>query len=139
MKTILTVGKLKSFVRFWRKRQLEKNHFDFVGPSEKKWKIVFNFLPFSLQYLDFKIQVESTQPFTILDAGYNYSHAGLRLYFVRYKIGGLMSGFFGPTGLFALLSMISFGISPEVVRNVHDLIKRTNLKLCFDRIFTLWS
>ena len=83
--------------------------------------------------------MESTQPFTIFDAGYNYSHAGLRLYFVRYKIGGLMSGFFGPTGLFALLSMISFGINPEVVRNVHDLIKRTNLKLFFDRNFTLWS
>ena len=83
-------------------------------------------MPF-LQYLGLKIQVESMQPFTILDAGYNYSHAGLRLYFVRYKIGGLMSGFFGPTGLFALLSMISFGISPEVVRNVHDFLKRTKL------------
>ena len=95
---------------------------------EEIWKIVSNFVPF-LQYLGLKIQVESMQPFTILDAGYNYSHAGLRLYFVRYKIGGLMSGFFGPTGLFALLSMISFGISPEVVRNVHNLQTESRIML----------
>ena len=109
-------SKIEVVCSFLEETSAWKNHFDFVGPSEEKWKIVLNFLPFFLQYLTFKIQVESTQPFTILDAGYNYSHAGLRLYFVRYKIGGLISGFFGPTGLFALLSMISFGISPEVVR-----------------------
>ena len=66
--------------------------------------------------IPFEIKVESSETFNILDAGYNYSHAGLKMYFKRSRIGGIISGFYGPTALFALLSMISFGISPDVVR-----------------------
>ena len=66
--------------------------------------------------IPFDMKVESTEPFNILDAGYNYSHAGFKLYFYRNEIGGLLSGFYLPTGLLAIMSMISFGINPEVVK-----------------------
>ena len=75
-----------------------------------------NPLNISSTRIPFEIKVESSQTFNILDAGYTYSHAGLRMYFKRSRIGGIISGFYGPTALFALLSMISFGISPDVVR-----------------------
>ena len=65
--------------------------------------------------IPFEMKVESTQPFNVLDVGYNYSHAGFRIYFKRSKIVGIFSAFYGPTGLFGFLSMISFGINPDVV------------------------
>ena len=104
------------------------------------WKFLLRLLPTEIKYgnseikfgdkplavtstrIPFDIKVESTQPFNVLDAGYEYSHAGFRLYFKRTKIGGLLSGFFGPTGLFALLSMISFGINPDVVREISSIL-----------------
>ena len=67
--------------------------------------------------IPFEMKVQSTQPFNVLDAGYEYSHAGFRIYFKRTDVTGLLSGFYGPTGLFALLSMISFSINPDVVSN----------------------
>ena len=66
--------------------------------------------------IPFEMNVESMESFNILDAGYNYSHAGFRIYFYRNIVGGLLSGFYLPTGLLSLISMISFGINPEVVR-----------------------
>jgi len=65
--------------------------------------------------IPFEMNVESMESFNILDAGYNYSHAGFRIYFYRNIVGGLLSGFYLPTGLLSLISMISFGINPEVV------------------------
>ena len=65
--------------------------------------------------IPFEMKVESTQPFNVLDAGYEYSHAGFRIYFKRSKIVGILSAFYGPTGLFGFLSMISFCINPDVV------------------------
>ena len=85
--------------------------------SGQETKLGDELLNISSSRIPFKMKVEGTPPFTILDAGYDYSHAGLRLYFDRDEIGGLISGFYGPTGLFALLSMISFAIRPEVVKH----------------------
>ena len=56
----------------------------------------------------------------ILDYNYGYwsPHTVLIIKANRSKIGTLIGGFFGPTAIFALLSMISYMIVPEMVINV---------------------
>lgn len=63
----------------------------------------------------FTIGMKSMEPFSILDAGYNYSMAGMKIEFDRNGLGLLLGGYFSPTALFAFLSTISFFINPEVV------------------------
>ena len=63
----------------------------------------------------FTIGMKSMEPFSILDAGYNYSMAGMKIEFDRNGLGLLLGGYFSPTALFAFLSTISFHINPEVV------------------------
>ena len=65
--------------------------------------------------LPFDIELNSMRPFGILDAGYNYSYAGMTVSFTRNGIGHLVGGFYGPTTVFKVLSLISFNINPEVV------------------------
>ena len=50
-----------------------------------------------------------------LCAGYDYSYAGLTIHLKRNKLGLLIGSFYVPTGIFAMLSMISFAINPEMV------------------------
>ena len=47
--------------------------------------------------------------------GYYYAYTGIVINIKRQKLDQLMGGFFGPMTIFALLSMISFFIKPEVV------------------------
>ena len=63
----------------------------------------------------FEVEMNSMKTFTILDAGYNYSMAGMQISFQRDGLGLLLGGYFMPTALFATLSTISFHINPEVV------------------------
>ena len=65
--------------------------------------------------LPFDIEMKSMKTFGILDAGYNYSYAGMAVHFTRNGIGTLLGGFYAPTTVFKVLSLISFNINPEVV------------------------
>ena len=46
---------------------------------------------------------------------YEYVNSGLKLKLQRRNIGQLLGGYFGPTAIFALLSLISFIINPDIV------------------------
>lgn len=70
---------------------------------------------FSNSRLPFDMQLSGIEPYSITSSGYNYSHAGMRVYFERNKLGLLIGGFYGPTAIFAALSLISYCISPEIV------------------------
>ena len=65
--------------------------------------------------LPFDVEMKSMETFGILDAGYNYSYAGMAVHFSRNGIGTLLGGFYAPTTVFKVLSLISFNINPEVV------------------------
>ena len=47
--------------------------------------------------------------------GYNVSQAGILIRMERKSLGQLFSGYYYPTASFALLSMVSFVINPDVV------------------------
>ena len=56
------------------------------------------------------------------------SKTGMSLSLKRSNMGHLNSGYYYPTTAFALLSMISYLINPEVVSNLHNFI--LFLKFC---------
>ena len=53
--------------------------------------------------------------------GFGHATSGLTIHFHRKSVGGLAGMFFGPTAIFAILSMISFQINPDVV-SLFDMI-----------------
>ena len=65
--------------------------------------------------LPFKITLDSLETFTVLEDGYNYSYAGIKINFTRNKLGVLAGGFYLPTLIFSLLTLLSFAINPDVV------------------------
>ena len=71
--------------------------------------------------LPFGIELE-VLPIREEDTGINYSvsQAGMLIRIKRDSLGQLMSGYYYPTTSFALLSMISFLINPDVVRQVFE-------------------
>ena len=59
--------------------------------------------------------MESLDEFHIFEDGYNYPFTGIKLVFTRNNLGLLAGGFYFPTLVFSLLSLLSFAIKPEVV------------------------
>ena len=67
----------------------------------------------------FDIRIESISPFNIPLDGFNYSHAGLKLYLERNSVSLLIGSFYGPTSIFSLLSMFSYCINVDsVIKNL---------------------
>ena len=66
-------------------------------------------------HLPFDIILESKETFTVFEAGFNYSFAGMGIHLKRNSLGLLIGGFYGPTAIFTLLSLISFTINPDIV------------------------
>ena len=56
--------------------------------------------------LPFKITMESLDEFPIFNDGYNYSFTGVKLVFRRSNLGLLAGGFYFPTLVFSLLSIL---------------------------------
>ena len=71
--------------------------------------------------LPFEIHAEHIEPFIYFEAGFNYSYTGVRFKFRRHDLGLLLGGYYGPTVIFAILSLISFFINPDVVSSVWDI------------------
>ena len=65
--------------------------------------------------LPFNITLESLEELPILEEGRNHSYTGVKMVFRRNNLGLLTGGFYFPTLVFALLSLLSFVINPEVV------------------------
>ena len=74
-------------------------------------------LPILIDHLPypFKFEIQSIPTFNQTIGGYNYSYTGMLLKMKRKSFRKLISGFYYPTGSFAMLSMISFLIKPDVV------------------------
>ena len=66
--------------------------------------------------LPFEIWVKKLDPFVVSDDGYEYSSTGIVFEFKRNNLGSLISRFFGPMAVFAMLSILSYNINVEVVR-----------------------
>ena len=65
----------------------------------------------------FEFEIKSIPTFNRTIGEYNYSFTGMNLKMNRKSFRKLISGFYYPTASFALLSMISFLIKPDVVSN----------------------
>ena len=65
--------------------------------------------------LPFNITLESLEELPILEEGRNHSYTGVKMVFRRNNLGRLAGGFYFPTLVFSLLSLLSFAIKPEVV------------------------
>ena len=67
--------------------------------------------------LPFVVEVEGKESFeSVLSAtDETYSYAGFKLILTRINLGQLMAGYYGPTGIFAALSSLSYMIPPEQV------------------------
>lgn len=65
--------------------------------------------------LPFHIHLETIAPFTQIILGSRYPNTGIRIHLARDDLGLLYGGFFGPTGLFSIMSLTSFTINPDAV------------------------
>ena len=65
--------------------------------------------------LPFEFELQPLPSFERRIYNFNYSFTGMQIKLKRKGLGRLVTGYFCPTAAFALLSMISFLINPDVV------------------------
>ena len=82
---------------------LEINHKDILKYEDPPRRLFGDRLPF-----DIDIKVDNT--LLIFEDGYNFSYAGFEIDFKRNTVGVLVGGFYLPTGLFSVLSLVSYTI-----------------------------
>ena len=66
--------------------------------------------------MPFSFKIVAKDDYGHYNFNYFSPYTGIVINLKREKLGNLFGGFFAPTCIFALLSMISFLIHPEVVR-----------------------
>ena len=82
------------------------------------WKSVIDEEPIILNGLtQFEVKLKPLSSFEVEISGNNYSYTGVIFSLKRKNMGRLDSGYYYPTSAFAILSMISYLINPDVVRN----------------------
>ena len=69
---------------------------------------------------EFELEALPTKEMDI-DYNYNVSQAGMVIKIKKRSLGQLLSGYYYPTASFAMLSMVSFLIHPDVVRETQVL------------------
>ena len=72
-------------------------------------------LKISSESMLFYMEVSSMDTFTLELHGYSYDQTGILIHFSRKSLGDLSGSFYGPTAIFAILSLISFHIHPDKV------------------------
>ena len=72
--------------------------------------IILNDLPFPFQF-----ELESLPVFEQILEEVTYTYTGMLMRLKRKSLGQLLSGYYYPTATFAILSMVSFLINPDVV------------------------
>ena len=81
------------------------------------WKSVVEEEPIILNGLtQFEVKLKPLSSFEVEISGNNYSYTGVIFSLKRKNMGQLDSGYYYPTSAFAILSMISYLINPDVVR-----------------------
>ena len=63
--------------------------------------------------------LESREEYKHSQAGSEYSFIGMRIKLTRNNLGLLVGGYFGPTTIFSILSLVSFTINPDIVSYFH--------------------
>ena len=86
-----------------------------IHVNDKNLKFGDKGLKFHQDRLPFIITLESLESFDFFEGGFNYSYAGMRIHLSRNSLGLLIGGFYGPTCIFAMLSLISYGIDLSIV------------------------
>ena len=86
-----------------------------VGFKEKNKKREQGLLNLPQSRLPFDISLESLEPVMITLDGTDLSTAGMRLHFVRNDFGQIFGGYYVPTTIFVLLSLMSYSIDIDVV------------------------
>ena len=66
-------------------------------------------------HLPFDIVLESLEPFEYAEGKYLFSYVGMRLHLTRNDFGVLIGGYYGPTAIFSLLSLVSYSIKADIV------------------------
>ena len=89
------------------------------------------FLPMNDIALPFDIRLESLKPFELLQSGYSYSYTGMRIHLSRNSLTQLIGSYYGPTVIFSLLSLVSYTMDLEMVRQYINslLIKSSGMIL----------
>ena len=70
-------------------------------------------------HLPYSFTILGKKEFPITNYEWDYPAIGIRIRLERKTLGTLIGGFYIPTALFAILSMISFFINPDVVSNYY--------------------
>ena len=70
-------------------------------------------------HLPYSFSILGKKEFPITNYEWDYPAIGIRIILKRKTLGTLIGGFYIPTALFAILSMISFFINPDVVSTVY--------------------
>ena len=91
-------------------------------------------LPIPTERLPFDIVLTSRPQFVIESDGYDFSYTGFTLHLHRNSLGVLIGGFYGPTAIFAILSMISFRINPDIVSMSTFFISCSVIGSCIWRV-----
>ena len=65
--------------------------------------------------LPFDVKLESQDTFDVVITGHPYAYAGMRIYLKRNSLGLLIGGFYGPTAIFTLLTLLSFTIESTLI------------------------
>ena len=66
-------------------------------------------------HLPYKFSIVAKKEFSLPNYEYDYPVTGIRIKLRRNQLGRLIGGFYVPTAIFSVLSMISFFINPDVV------------------------
>ena len=66
-------------------------------------------------HLPFDIELESLESFEYVEGDFKYSYARMRIHLTRNDFGVLIGGYYGPTFIFSMLSLVSYSIKADVV------------------------
>ena len=91
---------------------MQQNNTSVMLGLDQETKLSDGHLPYSFSILGKK-------EFPITNYEWDYPAIGIRIRLKRKTLGTLIGGFYIPTALFAILSMISFFINPDVVSTVY--------------------
>ena len=67
-------------------------------------------------HLPYHFSILGKKEFTLPNYEFSYPVTGIRIKLKRNQLGILIGGFYVPTAIFSVLSMISFFINPDLVR-----------------------
>ena len=66
-------------------------------------------------HLPFDIELESLESFEYVEGDFKYSYARMRIHLTRNDFGVLIGGYYGPTAIFSMLSLVSYSIKADIV------------------------